>query len=129
MVLPLVLWTVTGLLFLIKPGWSGAYEGLDPWRGGALVAGGPVPLAGVLAGDGTAAVVRAELGDTALGPLYRMRAADGSSWLVDARSGARVSPLEREAALAVATDAAGRARASSRYGAVRATREEGDALA
>ena len=29
---PLLVWALTGLLFHLKPGWSGAYEGLSAFR-------------------------------------------------------------------------------------------------
>ena len=124
LVLPLLLWTGTGLLFLVKPGWSGAYEMLSAFRDEPLAPQDLVPLAAI---DG-AHPSRAELGTTVLGPVYRMREADGTERLVDARSGATISPLDQELCAQVAADAASRAQASSRYGTISSTRVDGDAV-
>jgi hypothetical protein len=124
LVLPFLLWTGTGLLFLVKPGWSGAYEtlsafGAEPLELGELVALSALPAPGP---------ERVELGTTALGPVFRVTGPDGARHLVDARTGALLSPLTRAAAVAVALDAAGRAGAAERSGAPGEVDESADEL-
>ena len=129
LVLPLFLWTATGLLFLVKPGWRGAYELLDPFHEERLDLASLVPLSLVVGEPGASGTVsRLELVSTALGPLYRLSGPGGATRLVDARTGSVLSPLGSDAGAKVAADAAGRAQASARYGAITAAREEGDAI-
>jgi len=127
LVLPLLVWTATGLLFLVKPGWRGAYEPLQALREDPVDLGEVVPLA-LVAGE-AGAVSRVELASTALGPLYRLSGPGLDARLVDARTGAVLSPLAPEAGATIAADAAARAQASARYGAVVDAREDGDAIA
>ena len=69
---PLLLWTATGLLFLLKPGWRGAYELLQPFRPAASGLGPAIPVGEAASIAGIAALDRAELGDTALGVVWRL---------------------------------------------------------
>ena len=78
----LVVWSITGLLFHIKPGWDRAYDQLSVERRDS-----PLPVQElVLAQNLGTAVQRLELFDTAIGPLYRVRTAAGTE-LYDARTG------------------------------------------
>jgi hypothetical protein len=113
MVLPLLIWTASGLLFLVKPGWSGAYEPLTAFQDRPLDPGALVAISSLTVAE----LARVELAATALGPVYRVTDTKGSRVLVDARTGALLSPLTREAAMAVAIDAASRSSAQDRYGA------------
>jgi hypothetical protein len=125
LVLPFLLWTGTGLLFLVKPGWSGAYEMLSAFRAEPLETAGLVALAELPVPQ----PARVEVATTALGPVFRVTAADGARHLVDARTGALLSPLAREPAVAVALDAAARAAAVERYGAPKDVHEDADEIA
>lgn len=128
LVAPFLAWTATGLLFLVKPGWRGAYESLDAFRDEAFDPMGLAPFSIVSAKPGEpGAAVRVEMGTTGLGLVYRVHGSDGTR-LVDARTGSVISPLDRDAATKVAVDATSRARAVERYGAVRESREDGDTI-
>lgn len=109
---PLLVWTATGFLFLIKPGWAGAYEMLDAMSAQSL------PLANLIAPNDlrtSAEVTRLELGATVLGPVYRVRMGNETQ-LFNATSSQVLSPLDEPAVLAVAQDAAARAMSQARYG-------------
>lgn len=112
LVAPLLAWSATGLLFLVKPGWTGAFEPLDamspkPLSPSAFVSPNDLPL--------PTPMTRLELGATALGPVYRIRMGEETQ-LFDARSGRKLSPLDERAAAAVARDAARRSARPARYG-------------
>ena len=131
---PFLVWTATGLLFLVKPGWRGAYEQLQAFQETGIDSERLAPLPAAVAAaqetlDTPAELHRVELGATAIGPLYRLfftSPAGPTTVVVDGHSGAVRSPLLEEEAVALAADAAGRAAASSRYGAVVASRGEGE---
>ncbi len=110
LVVLLAVWSVTGLLFHLKPGWSRAYDMLSAERGGPLHPGKLVALATI--GD---EVTGLELIDTALGPLYRVTTPAGGS-LVDASTGLRRSPLSEADARTLALDAVARSRHQAAYG-------------
>lgn len=125
---PFLLWTATGLLFLLKPGWRGAYESLDAFRDEPFDPMGLAPFSLIAGKPGEpGAAVRAKLGTTAIGLVYRVEGIENTR-LVDARTGTVISPLDREAAAKVAEDAVARASAVERYGAITETREDGDAV-
>ena len=115
LLLPLATWTATGFAFLLKPGWSGAYETLQALDGRPLDPKGLVALAElpIPAGETTAW----ELRSTALGPVYRV-SQRGAAFLVHAGTGTLLSPLDGAAVEAIARDAASRAHAPERYGEV-----------
>ena len=112
LVVLLAVWSITGLLFHLKPGWDRAYDMLSAERGGPLHPARLVAPATV--GDD---VTGLELIDTALGPLYRVTNPAGS-FLVDATSGARRSPLSEADARTLALDAVSRSRHQVAYGEV-----------
>lgn len=121
LLVPLLLWITTGLLFHLKPGWSGAYEMLDSTPSPTeLEPATIVSLERAVAGAGAdpGALASAELVLSDLGALWRLGFAGGRHVLVDARTGALRSPLDEEACRALAAGAASRARATDRYGAV-----------
>ena len=121
LLIPFLLWTATGLLFLLKPGWASAYEMLDAFDPSPLDLGAVLAPGDALRQAGVAEPLqRLELGQTALGPLYRVRLREegGAARLIDARSGRIVSPLTEDQARAIAAGAASRANARERYGAV-----------
>lgn len=115
LVLPLVTWTATGLVFLIKPGWAGAYETLRAFDDRPVDPGSLVPIAELPIAVGNA--TGWELGSTALGPVYRVAGQDGAT-IMDAATGEILSPLGRAAVEAIARHAAARAQAPARYGRV-----------
>lgn len=107
LVIPLVLWSVTGLLFHLKPGWSRAYDLLDPERPAQ------VHLDKLVLPDGATHV---EVFATAIGPLARVTTPAGDE-LYDADTGTKRSPLPIDAAKALAVDAISRSHHASAYGA------------
>ncbi len=120
LVVLLAVWSVTGLLFHLKPGWSRAYDMLSPERGGPLHPG-KLAAPSVVGDD----VTSLELIDTALGPLYRVSTAAGGA-LYDAQTGARRSPLPLADAKALALDAISRSRHASDYGQLETADVRGD---
>jgi hypothetical protein len=116
MAVPFVVWTVTGLLFHLKPGWGRAYDLLSERSGGTLELEGLVDAAAAARAAGGEAVSRVELFASALGPIYRIDRG-GATTLVDARTAAVLSPLAGEAARAVAVDAVARSPHAASYGA------------
>ncbi|HTM23228.1 MAG TPA: PepSY domain-containing protein [Kofleriaceae bacterium] len=131
--LVLLAWTATGLLFHLKPGWSGAYEMLDPARPDATLDPATLqPITAVVAGAGQGdhppPVTDLSLSTTTLGPVYRVGRAGAAPLLVDARTGARLSPLDAAAATAIASDAASRATHPDRFGTVSGTTVTDDAI-
>ncbi len=129
LLIPFLLWTATGLMFLLKPGWTPAYEMLDAFLPTSLDLGAVLPPTEALRQAGVEeAPVRVELVQTALGPTYRVRFSAGASALVDARSGRLQSPLSEAQARAIAESAAAKATARDRFGAVLRSRTVGDAV-
>lgn len=117
LVVPLVVWSVTGLLFHLKPGWSRAYDMLDAER--PLETTQVTPLANVAAmfPDG---IQRIELFGSAIGPLYRVTTAKGSA-LIDATTGAKRSPLTESDVRTLALDAVSHSRVKEAYGEIAKT--------
>ncbi len=115
LVIPLLVWSVTGLVFHLKPGWARAYDQLDEARPGPLDLAAVTAIAS-LPGPATGwTASRVELFDSALGPLYRVTILDGSA-LYDARTGARRSPLAVADARSLAVDAVARSEHHAAYG-------------
>lgn len=114
LVVPLIVWSVTGLLFHLKPGWTRAYDMLDAER--PLDATQVTPIANVTAQfpDG---VTHLELFGTVIGPLYRVSTANGDA-LVNAATGAKISPLSESDARALASDAIAHSRLKDGYGEI-----------
>jgi uncharacterized iron-regulated membrane protein len=116
---PLVVWSVTGLMFHLKPGWDRAYEQLTPERTTGPDLGAVVPVSTIsetLAGSSSSRPIsKVELFETVLGPLYRVRADDRTT-LVDARTGRVLSPLTVDQAKALAMDAVARSPHRAAYG-------------
>jgi len=135
LVLPLVVWSVTGLLFHLKPGWARAYDMLSDERPleapvhssaaapAAVSITAPAVSLDALAAAAGGPVQRVELFGSALGPLYRVTVADVPV-LLDA-SLHRRSPLSLEDARALAADAVARSTHRAAYGAIGAARIEG----
>lgn len=122
LVVLLAVWSVTGVLFHLKPGWDRAYDMLSAERGGPLHPARLVAPATV--GDD---VTRFELIDTALGPLYRASNA-GGSFLVDAATGIRRSPLSEADGRTLAVDAVSRSRHQVAYGELSSVATRDDAV-
>lgn len=106
LVAPLVIWSITGLLFHLKPGWSRAYDMLDAERPGATFHA--TQLANV--GD----FEHLDVFDTAVGPLARVTTAKGTQ-LLDLGGKPR-SPLSIEDARTLALDAVARSAHRAEYG-------------
>jgi uncharacterized iron-regulated membrane protein len=115
LVVMLVAWSVTGLLFHIKPGWQRAYDMLSGEQRDAPLPSDVIPFATLQQAAPGAQLLRVELFQTVLGPLYRVRTAK-STRLVDARSGAARSPLDASSAQALAVDAVSRSAQRASYG-------------
>ena len=114
LVVPLVVWSVTGLLFHLKPGWSRAYDMLDAER--------PLDTTDVTAVSTIAStfpdkIQRIELFGSVLGPLYRVTTDKGTQ-LVDAKTAQRRSPLSEDDAQKLALDAVSRSSHKSGYGEI-----------
>jgi uncharacterized iron-regulated membrane protein len=123
LVVPLVIWSVTGLLFHLKPGWSRAYDMLSAER--PLDAMPAVPLDAVASAAG-GPPHRLELFGSALGPLYRVTTAAGPV-LLDAQLHRR-SPLSVADARTLATDAVAHSTHRDAYGPIGATRVDPDTV-
>lgn len=104
LVAPLVVWSFTGLLFHLKPGWKRAYDTLSIEK--------PLENPNVTAIQSLPPFKRLELFNTALGPMYRLDRAT----LVDATSGKPRSPLSIEDARMLAQDAVARSSQRDGYG-------------
>jgi hypothetical protein len=113
LIAPLAIWTVTGLLFGLKPGWRRAYELLAVERPGEAIDAATL----VVAPGSLGRVERLELFSTALGPVYRVTR-DGAVSLVDGRTGQALSPLDAARARALAEDAVARSPHRAAYGGV-----------
>jgi hypothetical protein len=108
LVVPLIIWSVTGLLFHLKPGWSRAYDMLDVERPGATLHADEFVSVG--------AFEKLEIFDTAIGPLARVTTVKGSE-LYDA-GGRKRSPLSIDDAKALARDAIARSPFHADYGEI-----------
>ena len=114
---PLVVWSISGLLFHLKPGWGRAYEMLSAERDGSALRARELAAPGAIeAALGGGLATRLELFDSALGPLVRVATADGPE-LVDAVTARRRSPLSEADARALAVDAVARSPHRAAYGA------------
>ena len=120
LVLPLVVWSVTGVLFHLKPGWGRAYDVLSAERPlDAMPAAAPDALAAAAGGH----VDRVEVFGSALGPLYRVTTPAGPV-LLDAALHRR-SPLSVDDARGLAADAIAHSPHRESYGAIGVTRIDG----
>jgi uncharacterized iron-regulated membrane protein len=117
LVVPLVVWSVTGLLFHLKPGWSRAYDMLDVEHPLTTTAVAPIST---IAATFPSKISKIELIDTAIGPLYRVSGASGIE-LVDAVGATRRSPLTADDAQKLAVDAVSRSAERGAYGVVTGT--------
>jgi uncharacterized iron-regulated membrane protein len=110
----LIVWSLTGLLFHLKPGWSRAYDMLSVERHDRPLAIETLkPVAAIHTVDG-APIVKLELFDSAKGPLYRARTQAGSA-LFDAMTGEQLL-LSQEDAWLLAKDAISRSDERAAYG-------------
>jgi uncharacterized iron-regulated membrane protein len=108
LVVLLAVWSVTGLLFHLKPGWDRAYDMLSVDRQRPL----PALPATLTSGD----VTRLEVFDTAIGPLARLGGT--TPRLVDAATGTQRSPLSIDDARMLVADAVARSPHAAAYGEV-----------
>jgi uncharacterized iron-regulated membrane protein len=121
LVVPLVIWSITGVLFHLKPGWSRAYDMLSAER--PLDAMPAVPFDALAAAAGGPAQ-RLELFGSALGPLYRVTTATGTV-LLDAQLHRR-SPLSVDDARTLAADAVAHSTHHAAYGPLTSAQLAGD---
>jgi uncharacterized iron-regulated membrane protein len=124
LVVPLIVWSVTGLLFHLKPGWARAYDMLDAERPLETAQVTPISTIAAMFPEG---IQRLELFGTALGPLYRVTTGSGSV-LIDATTGARRSPLTESDARTLALDALSRSRQKAGYGEITTTEAREDVV-
>jgi uncharacterized iron-regulated membrane protein len=124
LVVPLIVWSVTGLLFHLKPGWSRAYDMLDAEQ--PLETANVTPVATVVA-TFPEGVQHLELFGTAIGPMYRITTKNGTA-LVDATTGTRRSPLTESDAKALVLDAVSHSREKAGYGELAATEAKDDVV-
>jgi uncharacterized iron-regulated membrane protein len=121
LVVPLVIWSITGLLFHLKPGWSRAYDMLSAER--PLDTTPTVPLDAVAAAAG-GPTQHLELFGSALGPLYRITTPTGTV-LLDAQLHRR-SPLSAADARTLAADAVAHSAHRAAYGTLTSAQLAGD---
>ena len=112
LVAPLVVWSITGLLFHLKPGWSRAYDMLDVERSDSRLNGTQLSAL-ILIGE--ASIQHADVFDTAIGPLTRVTTAKGTS-LYEVTTGKQRSPLSEADARTLAIDAISRSPHRAEYG-------------
>src|SRR5688572_13605121 len=122
LVIPLIVWSVTGLLFHLKPGWSRAYDMLDAERPLESAQVTPISTISATFPDG---IQRLELFGTVLGPFYRVTTETGTA-LIDATTGTRRSPLTPSDARTLALDAISRSREKAGYGEITSTEARED---
>lgn len=108
LVAPLVVWSITGLLFHLKPGWKRAYDMVSIEK----PIDQPLTTTNVVAVQSLPPFKRLELFGTALGPMYRL----DRSVLIDATTGKSRSPLSNEDARTLAQDAVARSAQRAGYG-------------
>jgi len=118
---PFLVWTATGLLFHLKPGWSAAYDMLSAERADAEVK--PAELAPLPA----VAASRVEAFSTVLGPMWRVTHGAETD-LYDGKTARRISPLTEDAAVALARDAVTRSSHAAAYGESRSAATDADAV-
>jgi uncharacterized iron-regulated membrane protein len=106
LVAPLVVWSITGLLFHLKPGWKRAYDTLSIEQ--------PLTDTNVAAIQSLPRFKQLELFGTAIGPMYRL----DSSSLVDAHTLRPCSPLSIDDAKTLAREAVARSLQRAGYGAL-----------
>jgi uncharacterized iron-regulated membrane protein len=111
LVVLLVVWSVTGLLFHLKPGWARAYDQLSCERRDAPLHVQELANVATLGTD----VERLELFDTVIGPLYRASTKTGPR-LFDARTARALPALDVEQAKTLAVDAVSRSTHRAEYG-------------
>ncbi len=115
LVVLLVVWSVTGLLFHLKPGWDRAYDQLAVERPGPLKLAAVVPASAVEPALDGSPIERVTLFASQLGPLYRVSTTAGTE-LVDATTGKKRSPLTVPEAEALIADAVSRSPYRAAYG-------------
>lgn len=119
LVLPLVVWGITGLLFHVKPGWVGAYEMLPYSRQASRLPEG-ILNPRQLAPDRK--VARASYQNTTIGTIAHLTT-DDETLLFDATTGAQLSPLSEENARKLAGATASMSSYfGERYGRITETR-------
>ncbi|MFN0251130.1 MAG: PepSY domain-containing protein [Kofleriaceae bacterium] len=114
----LVVWSITGLLFHLKPGWDRAYDSLSVQRTEPVDLSSVVPVASLTSVSLTssgAVPSSIELFSTVLGPMYRVTTSAGSS-IVDATTG-RVRTFTPDEVIRLVDDAVSRSPFARRYGA------------
>lgn len=112
----LVVWSITGLLFHLKPGWNRAYDQLSVKRDEPIDLASIVPMASLTAPAGTSLKPSSiELFQTALGPMYRVTTAEGSS-IIDATTG-KARSFTPEEVTRLVDDAVSHSPFENRYGA------------
>ncbi|HEX5061251.1 MAG TPA: PepSY domain-containing protein [Kofleriaceae bacterium] len=108
----LVVWSVSGLLFHIKPGWDRAYDQLSVERRDSVL---PLQTFAPPQNLGSS-ITRIELFDTAIGPLYRVRTSSGTE-LYDAATG-KPRTLDATAVRTLIADAIERSQFRAAYGEI-----------
>lgn len=127
LLLPFLVWTVTGLLFALKPGWGPAYEYLSPWSTPPKQPVRAMSLASFAATSAAEDAISIELQHSALGPLFKLENAPGSEGgtLFDATSGKRLDPLSIENAETLVLAGVAKSMDSSRYGSLKSHEAKG----
>jgi uncharacterized iron-regulated membrane protein len=115
----LVVWSITGLLFHLKPGWDRAYDQLSVKRDEPIDLSSIVPVASLanpIDAKGVSSKPSSiELFATVLGPMYRITTSSGSS-IVDATTG-KPRTFTPDEIVRLVDDAVSRSAFANRYGA------------
>lgn len=105
----LVVWSITGLVFHLKPGWDRAYDQLSVKRDE------PIDMSSVVAIATLPRSPSVELFSTVLGPMYRVTTKDGPS-IIDATTG-KPRTFTPDEVTRLVDDAVSRSPFANRYGA------------
>jgi uncharacterized iron-regulated membrane protein len=105
----LVVWSITGLLFHLKPGWDRAYDQLSVKRDEPIDVSSIVPVSSLPKSNSI------ELFSTAIGPMYRVTTNEGAS-MIDATTG-KPRAFTPDEVIKLVDDGVSRSRFANRYGA------------
>ncbi len=118
LLLPLAVWTLTGLLFALKPGWGPAYEQLSPWSAESPATAQGMNFTTFAQTQASVNVASIELHESAIGPVYRVvgRGESAGTRLHSAGSGERIDPLSLDHARVLVDAAIAKSIDPGRYG-------------
>jgi hypothetical protein len=125
--MPLVVWTATGLLFSLKPGWGPAYEYLSAWRSGEE-ASGAMSLAAFASSESGKDASSIAVQASTIGPLFQVERRSESDALYRASDGQQLDPLSSDNARALVLDAVSRSLSPERYGEIKSEKSSDESF-